>query len=61
LPIAPGIAGIRKKKTIITPWRVKARLYMSDDIISPSGVSRSSRNRKAAAPPTKKKKVTDNI
>jgi len=50
---------MRKNQTMITPCSVKARLYPSFDSRSPSGVRRSARISAAAAPPMKKKNVTD--
>jgi len=55
LPSTAGMAGMRKKNTIITPCIVKSLLYVSSDTRSPAGVVSSSRMRTANAPPTKKK------
>ncbi len=46
-PSTPGMPGIMKKKTIMTPWVVKSLLYVSAWKTSPAGV-RSSRRIAAA-------------
>jgi hypothetical protein len=42
-PSVAGTDGIRKKKTMITPWAVNILLYVSAWTRSPCGVSSSSR------------------
>ncbi len=59
LPSTDGMAGIRKKNTIITPCIVNSLLYVSSVTMSPAGVASSRRMSTAIAPPRKKKKVTD--
>ncbi len=59
LPSTAGIAGIRKKKTIITPcMREQLVVGVVGSTRSPAGVASSRRISTANAPPTKKKNVT---
>ena len=58
LPSTAGMAGMRKKNTIITPCIVNSLLYVSSLTRSPAGVASSSRINTAIAPPMKKKNVT---
>ena len=59
-PSVAGIDGIRKKKTMMTPCAVKARLYTSGVVRSLAGVSSSRRTSSAKKPPRKKKPVIEN-
>ena len=59
LPSVAGIDGIRKKKTMMTPCAVNARLYTSGVMRSFAGVSSSRRTSSAKKPPRKKKPVIE--
>jgi len=59
LPRAAGMAGMMTRNTMIAPWRVKARLYISADMMVVLGVSSSSRISKASSPPMIMKATTD--
>ena len=59
-PSVAGIEGMRKKNTMMTPCMVKTRLYTSDVIRSPAGVSSSRRTSSAKKPPRKNMTVIEN-
>jgi hypothetical protein len=57
LPSVVGIEGTRKNHTIIMPWMLNIRLYVSGSLSIPSGTIRSQRMIAAAMLPAKKKNV----
>ena len=54
LPKMPGMAGIMKRKIMITPCSVNMRLYVIASMTVGPGVSSSSRSSSAKTPPRKK-------
>ena len=58
-PSTAGTDGIRKKKTMITPWTVNSLLYVSEMNQVFVGWMSSMRRSTAASPPTAKKNVIE--